>query len=148
MALIQTFTGSDGAFPSSSPLSVDAHSIRSLVTVNRLSRILMDVTSPALHIDGRQWRSGIGKILESYFSILWKDAQEEIRLAVRAVVTGLLPAQIEAAAQCWTEALTTSPMKEKIELISFLLQLRPHLHGWKRELAFLAARYPFLINRQ
>ncbi|KAJ2931375.1 hypothetical protein H1R20_g5743, partial [Candolleomyces eurysporus] len=105
--------------------------IARLVTVNRLSRILADVTSPAFNIDGRQWRSSIGETFTTYFSVLWNDAQEEIRLSIRVHVNSLLPAQIEAISQCWNEMLTTSPMADKLKLISFLIQLRPHLPGWK-----------------
>ncbi|RXW20753.1 hypothetical protein EST38_g5104 [Candolleomyces aberdarensis] len=114
-----------------SSLNPDLHWERRLVTVNRLSRILADVTSPAFNIDGRQWRSSIGETFTTYFSVLWNDAQEEIRLSIRVHVNSLLPAQIEAISQCWNEMLTTSPMADKLKLISFLIQLRPHLPGWK-----------------
>lgn len=46
-----------------------------LVTVNRLSRILADVTSPTFNIDGRQWQSSIGETFTTYFSVLWNDDQ-------------------------------------------------------------------------
>ncbi|KAF5315600.1 hypothetical protein D9611_004713 [Ephemerocybe angulata] len=111
-------------------LDEDLHWERRLVTMNRLSRILVDITSPAFNIDGRQWRSSVGEIFATFFSMLWSDSQEEIRLSVRAVASGLLPAQIEAISQCWNETLSKSPMTNKVHLISFLIQLRSHLPGW------------------
>ncbi|TFK29961.1 hypothetical protein FA15DRAFT_684259 [Coprinopsis marcescibilis] len=126
-------------------LAVDSESLQTLVdealspvldwnnrlkAVNRLARIVTDVTSPAFNVDGRQWRSTVAELFTSFFSLLWKDPEEEIRLAVRTLCASLLPAQLSAITQCWNEALAKSPMKDRIKLVSFLLQMRPHFPGW------------------
>ncbi|EAU88627.2 hypothetical protein CC1G_12019 [Coprinopsis cinerea okayama7 len=112
-------------------LDVALHWERRLRTVTRLARILNDVTSPAFFVDGRQWRSTVAEVFSTFFSLLWKEEKEEIRLSVRTICTGLLPAQLEAISQCWNEALAKSPMKDRLKMVAFLLQLRPHFPGWK-----------------
>lgn len=43
----------------------------------------------------------------------------------------LLPAHLQAIAQCWNEALGKAPMAERVKLTNFLSQLRSHFPRWK-----------------
>jgi hypothetical protein len=52
------------------PIELD---IRRLLAVIRLFRIILDVTSPAFNIEGRQWRSSIIEVFYRYFFALWAD---------------------------------------------------------------------------
>ncbi|KDR81629.1 hypothetical protein GALMADRAFT_239698 [Galerina marginata CBS 339.88] len=102
-----------------------------LSSVNRLFRMISDVTSPAFHVEGRQWRPSVIEIFYYFFSALWADPNEEIRIAVRSFSAALLPGHFEAIALCWNEALTKAPILERTRLVGFLIQLRPHFLGWK-----------------
>ncbi|KAJ7774577.1 hypothetical protein DFH07DRAFT_865871 [Mycena maculata] len=102
-----------------------------LLAVSRLFRIILDVTSPAFDIEGRQWRSSIVEVFYRYFFALWADEKEEIRLVVDTFASGLLPAHFEAISRCWTESLATSPIAERVKLVSFLIQLRPYFPTWQ-----------------
>ncbi|KAF7363482.1 hypothetical protein MSAN_01004100 [Mycena sanguinolenta] len=102
-----------------------------LLAVIRLFHIILDVTSPAFNIEGRQWRSSIIEIFYRYFFALWADEKEEIRLIVDTFASGLLPAHLQAISLCWTESLATSPIAERVKLVSFLIQLRPHFPSWQ-----------------
>ncbi|KAF8163325.1 hypothetical protein B0H34DRAFT_805778 [Crassisporium funariophilum] len=99
--------------------------------VNRLFRMISDVTSPAFHVEGRQWRSSVIEIFYQYFSALWADPVEEVRLAVRSASAALLPAHFEIISQCWIETLTKAPITDRVKLVGFLIQLRPHFPTWK-----------------
>jgi hypothetical protein len=44
-----------------------------LLAVARLFRIILDVTSPAFNLEGRQWRSSIIEVFYRYFFALWAD---------------------------------------------------------------------------
>ena len=44
-----------------------------LSSVNRLFRMISDVTSPAFNVEGRQWRSSVIEIFYYYFTALWAD---------------------------------------------------------------------------
>ncbi|KAJ7685226.1 hypothetical protein DFH06DRAFT_1157872 [Mycena polygramma] len=102
-----------------------------LLAVSRLFRIILDVTSPAFNIEGRQWRSSIIEVFYRYFFALWADEKEEIRLIVDTFASGLLPAHLDAISLCWTESLATSPIAERVKLVSFLIQLRPYFPSWQ-----------------
>ncbi|KAF8964709.1 hypothetical protein BDZ97DRAFT_1815206 [Flammula alnicola] len=99
--------------------------------VNRLFRMISDVTSPAFEIEGRQWRSSVIEVFYYYFSALWADPSEEIRMAVKSSSAALLPAHFEIVSQCWSESLSKAPITERIRLVGFLIQLHPHFPGWK-----------------
>lgn len=43
----------------------------------------------------------------------------------------LLPAHLEAITLCWNEALAKAPVAERLRLVSFLIQLRPHFPSWR-----------------
>ncbi|KAJ7632645.1 hypothetical protein FB45DRAFT_913016 [Roridomyces roridus] len=101
-----------------------------LLASSRLFRIILDVNSPAFEIEGRQWRSSVMEVFYRYFIALW-DEKEEIRLGVDTFASGLLPAHLEAISRCWTESLATSPIAERVKLISFLIQLRPYFPAWQ-----------------
>lgn len=57
--------------------------------------------------------------------------QEEIRLAVDTFSSTLLPAHFDAISLCWNEALAKAPVEDRVRLVSFLIQLRPHFPHWK-----------------
>lgn len=44
-----------------------------LSSVNRLFRMVADVTNPAFNVEGRQWRSSVSEIFYAFFSALWAD---------------------------------------------------------------------------
>ncbi|KAK7693413.1 hypothetical protein QCA50_002981 [Cerrena zonata] len=96
-----------------------------------LFRMVLDVTSPAFVLDDRQWRPSIIDIFYYFFSALWLDDREEIRLTVETWSQTLLPAHHEAITLCWNEALSKAPIGERSRLIHFLLQLRPHFPLWR-----------------
>ncbi|CAK5277405.1 unnamed protein product [Mycena citricolor] len=102
-----------------------------LLAVTRLFRVVMDVTSPLFNIDGRQWRSSVIEVFYRFFSALWVDEKEEIRVVVDTFTSSLLPPHFDAISHCWTEALAISPIAERVKLVSFLIQLRPHFPSWK-----------------
>ncbi|KAJ6596919.1 hypothetical protein DFH09DRAFT_972654 [Mycena vulgaris] len=102
-----------------------------LLGVIRLFRIILDVTSPAFNIEGRQWRSSIIEVFYRYFFALWADEKEEIRLIADTFACGLLPAHLDAISRCWTEALAIAPIAERVKLVSFLIQLRPYFPTWQ-----------------
>lgn len=47
--------------------------VNSLLAVTRLFRIILDVTSPDFHVEGRQWRSSIIDIFYHFFRTMWAD---------------------------------------------------------------------------
>ncbi|KAF7304918.1 hypothetical protein MKEN_01206100 [Mycena kentingensis (nom. inval.)] len=101
-----------------------------LLAVSRLFRIILDVTSPAFNVEGRQWRSSIIDVFYRFFFALWTDEKEEIRVVVDTFASGLLPAHFEAISLCWMDSLTM-PIAERVKLVSFLIQLRPHYPQWQ-----------------
>ncbi|KAH7926319.1 hypothetical protein BV22DRAFT_1063234 [Leucogyrophana mollusca] len=102
-----------------------------LAGLTRLFRIVLDVTSPSFHVEGRQWKSSVLDIFYRCFESMWLDEKEEIRSAVDTWSQTLLPAHLEAISACWNEALPTLPVLERVRLISFLIQLHPHNPSWK-----------------
>ncbi|PPQ66076.1 hypothetical protein CVT26_010818 [Gymnopilus dilepis] len=111
--------------PGSSPMT------ERLSSVNRLFRMVADVTNPAFNVEGRQWRSSVSEIFYAFFSALWADDSEEVRTMVKSSVAALLPGHFEVISQCWNESLAKAPISERTRLVSFLLQLRPHFSSWK-----------------
>ncbi|KAF7294902.1 hypothetical protein MIND_01028100 [Mycena indigotica] len=101
-----------------------------LLGVSRLFRIVLDVTSPAFYVEGRQWRSSIIEVFYRFFFALWTDEKEEIRVVVDTFASGLLPAHLESISQCWVESMSM-PIAERVKLASFLIQLRPYFPQWQ-----------------
>ncbi|RDB21389.1 hypothetical protein Hypma_011626 [Hypsizygus marmoreus] len=99
--------------------------------VTRLFRIILDVTSPYFNVENRQWRSSVADIFYFFFSAMWGDQQEEIRIAVNSFSSSLLPAHFEAISSCWNESLSKAPVSERVRLVAFLIQLRPYFPTWK-----------------
>ncbi|EKM55576.1 uncharacterized protein PHACADRAFT_256290 [Phanerochaete carnosa HHB-10118-sp] len=97
----------------------------------RLFRIVLDVTSTAFVAEGRQWGLSVVDVFYYFFSAMWTDDKEEIRLAVDTWSQTLLPAHHEAIMRCWNETLSRAPISEKLKLINFLCQLRSHFPAWK-----------------
>ncbi|KAF9005681.1 hypothetical protein BDQ17DRAFT_364186 [Cyathus striatus] len=104
---------------------------RRLIAVTRLFRIILDVNSPLFDVEGRQWRSNVVDIFYFFFSAIWDDASDEVRLAANTLSSTLLPVHFEAISRCWDELLAKAPVMEKIKLMTFLTQLRPHFPRWK-----------------
>ncbi|KAH7914698.1 hypothetical protein BJ138DRAFT_1143394 [Hygrophoropsis aurantiaca] len=102
-----------------------------LAGLMRLFRIVLDVTSPSFHVEGRQWKSSVLDIFYYNFESMWLDEKEEIRTAVDTWCQNLLPAHLEAISACWNEALPTLPVLERLRLVSFLVQLQPHFPSWQ-----------------
>ncbi|KAI8998560.1 hypothetical protein BD414DRAFT_519687 [Trametes punicea] len=102
-----------------------------LQAVARLFRMIEDATSPSFNVEDRQWRSSLIDIFRYFFSSMWEDEREEVRLAVDTWMQTLLPAHFEAITLCWNEALVRSPISDRAKLVSFLNQLRPHFPHWR-----------------
>ncbi|PCH38065.1 hypothetical protein WOLCODRAFT_136025 [Wolfiporia cocos MD-104 SS10] len=96
----------------------------------RLFRMVLDVTSPYFDVEGRQWRTSATIIFQRFFSRLWMDDSEEVRLAVETWSKTLLEAHLDAIALCWNDSLAKSPISDRIKLVSFLNQLHPHFSTW------------------
>ncbi|KAF9815310.1 hypothetical protein IEO21_04673 [Rhodonia placenta] len=96
----------------------------------RLFSIVLDVTSPVFHVEGRQWKTSIVAIFDRFFSCLWMDEREEVRLAVDTWSHTLLEAHQTAIASCWNEALAKAPIADRVKLVSFLNQIQPHFPKW------------------
>ncbi|OBZ75571.1 hypothetical protein A0H81_04216 [Grifola frondosa] len=102
-----------------------------LQAVMRLFRIIEDVTSPSFNVEDRQWRSSVIEVFYYFFSSMWIDDREEIRLSVDTWAQTLLPDHFNAITLCWNEALVKSPIADRVKLISFLNQLRSHFPNWR-----------------
>ncbi|KAF9075268.1 hypothetical protein BDP27DRAFT_1315801 [Rhodocollybia butyracea] len=102
-----------------------------LAAIVRLFRIILDVTSPAFTVEGRQWRSSITEVFYYYFNSLWTDPKEELRLVTDTLASNLLPAHFEQISLCWSESLAKSPIADRVKLVSFLIQLHPHFPAWQ-----------------
>ncbi|KAI0093920.1 hypothetical protein BDY19DRAFT_989447 [Irpex rosettiformis] len=97
----------------------------------RLFRMILDVISPAFNVEDHQWRPSVIEIFHQFFSLIWRDEKEEIRVAADTWSQTLLPAHMASIAQCWDEALGKAPMAERVRLVNFLLHLRNHFPRWK-----------------
>ncbi|THH33844.1 hypothetical protein EUX98_g253 [Antrodiella citrinella] len=102
-----------------------------LHTAHRLFQIVTDVTSPAFSVEDRQWRPSVIDIFYFFFSSLWLDDKEEVRLAIETWTQTLLPPHFDAIALCWSEALNKIPVADRVKLVSFLSQLRSHFPTWR-----------------
>ncbi|THU91128.1 hypothetical protein K435DRAFT_727522 [Dendrothele bispora CBS 962.96] len=102
-----------------------------LIALARLFRIILDITDPTFTIEDLQWRVNICDIFYYYFKTLWSDEKEELRLAAETFSSNLLPAHFHQISSCWGELLLKSPITDRIRLISFLVQLRPHFPLWQ-----------------
>ncbi|THH16358.1 hypothetical protein EW146_g4274 [Bondarzewia mesenterica] len=107
-----------------------------LQAVKRLFRMILDITSPAFTLEDRQWRSSTVCIFYHYFTSMWRDPQEEVRVAVDTWSQTLLPIHFEAMSRCWNEFLSKAPIPERVRLIAFLIQLHPHFPSWAGKIFF------------
>ncbi|KIY43409.1 hypothetical protein FISHEDRAFT_10379, partial [Fistulina hepatica ATCC 64428] len=97
----------------------------------RLTRIVWDSLSPHFAVEDRQWRVAVVDIFRRFFSLIWADTKEEIRLMMDTATAGLHPAHFDAISACWSDYMTKSPIAERWELVSFLVRLHPHFPRWK-----------------
>ncbi|KZT09437.1 uncharacterized protein LAESUDRAFT_741739 [Laetiporus sulphureus 93-53] len=100
-------------------------------TVLRLFHIVLDITNPSFNVGGRQWRPRVTPIFNRFFSMMWMDDKEEVRLAVDTWSKTLLDVHFDAIALCYNESLANSPISDKIKLTTFLNQLHPHFPKWQ-----------------
>ncbi|KAH9079531.1 hypothetical protein EDB83DRAFT_2343143 [Lactarius deliciosus] len=112
-------------------LSSATHWETRLRTLKQLFRMILDVTNPSFVIGDRQWQSSATIIFYSYFTALWQDPQEEIKVAVDTWSQTLLPAHFEAITNCWNEALVKAPASERLGLINFLIKLQSLFSSWR-----------------
>ncbi|KAI9446343.1 hypothetical protein H4582DRAFT_1905062 [Lactarius indigo] len=112
-------------------LSSATHWETRLRTMKQLFRIILDVTNPSFVIGDRQWQSSATIIFHSYFTALWQDPQEEVKVAVDTWSQTLLPAHFEAITNCWNEALVKAPVSERLRLINFLIKLQSLFSSWR-----------------
>ncbi|KAK0459777.1 uncharacterized protein EV420DRAFT_1620288 [Desarmillaria tabescens] len=82
-------------------------------------------------VEGRQWKSSVSDVFYYFFTSLWADKKEEIRLSVDTLVSNMLAVHFNAISSCWDEVLSKSPIEERVKLVSFLIQLRSHFPTWK-----------------
>ncbi|TFY77906.1 hypothetical protein EWM64_g6106 [Hericium alpestre] len=99
---------------------------RRLQAIRRLFSIILDVTNQKFDVDDRQWRSSIISVFDRFFTSMWQDPQEEIRIGVDAWSQTLLPAHFDAISACWNECLSKAPIADRVKLLAFLIQLQPH----------------------
>ncbi|KAF9454513.1 hypothetical protein P691DRAFT_770412 [Macrolepiota fuliginosa MF-IS2] len=100
-------------------------------SATRMFRIVQDVCSPAFNVDGRQWKTSMVRVFLVFFSLLWLDPKEEVRLVVKTHCSSLLPSHFEALASCFDETMTRAPISDRVRLISFLSRLRVHFSRWR-----------------
>ncbi|KAH9180668.1 hypothetical protein EDB89DRAFT_1920409 [Lactarius sanguifluus] len=112
-------------------LSSATHWETRLRTLKQLFRMILDVTNPSFVIGDRQWQSSATIIFHSYFTALWQDPQEEVKVAVDTWSQTLLPAHFEAITNCWNEALVKAPASERLGLINFLIKLQSLFSSWR-----------------
>ncbi|KAH9001155.1 hypothetical protein EDB92DRAFT_2050849 [Lactarius akahatsu] len=112
-------------------LSSATHWETRLRTLKQLFRMILDVTNPSFVIGDRQWQSSATIIFHSYFTALWQDPQEEVKVAVDTWSRTLLPAHFEAITNCWNEALVKAPASERLGLINFLIKLQSLFSSWR-----------------
>ncbi|KAF8478567.1 hypothetical protein DFH94DRAFT_633058 [Russula ochroleuca] len=102
-----------------------------LNTLKQLFRIILDVINPSFVVEDRQWQPSATIIFYNYFTAMWKDPQEEVKVAVDTWSRTLLPAHFEAITNCWNEALLRAPMSERVKLVNFLIRLHSLFPGWR-----------------
>lgn len=66
-----------------------------------------------------------------YFNYL--GIQEEVRIAAYAFSSSLFPTHFDVISACWSALLMTSPIMERIRLVSFLVQFHPYFPTWQGE---------------
>jgi hypothetical protein len=96
----------------------------------RLSRISLDLIDPDLDDDTKRWRQRATDIFIHLFSAIWSP-QEDVRIAADGVKAALLPTHLDAISDFWNGALPESTVAERLSIVSFLLQLHPHLPRWQ-----------------
>ncbi|GJJ12125.1 hypothetical protein Clacol_006366 [Clathrus columnatus] len=97
----------------------------------KLFRILLDVNSPTFEIAGRQWGLSVSDIFVQFFSSLWLDPAEEVRLAIDAWSRTLLPVHLQKITLCWDEYMTKAPITDSMRLAASLVQLHSHFPSWQ-----------------
>ncbi|KAL5490495.1 hypothetical protein ACEPAI_5328 [Sanghuangporus weigelae] len=97
----------------------------------KLFQIILDVSRPSFSAEGRQWRTSVMQIFLRFFSCMWSSDREEIRQAVDAWAQSLQVVHQQSMTQCFNEFINRAPICDRIELVSFLLQLRSHFPTWR-----------------
>ncbi|KAI5122947.1 hypothetical protein M0805_006828 [Coniferiporia weirii] len=97
----------------------------------RLFQIILDITKSSFVVEGRQFRTTIMETFFGFFSCLWSSGQEEVRLATDTWAQSLQPSHHQSMTLCFSESLSRAPIPDKLNLVSFLLQLRTHFPTWK-----------------
>jgi len=59
--------------------------------------------------------------------------QEEVRMAAYAFASSLFSTHFDVISVCWSALLMTSPITERIRLVSFLVQFHPYFPTWQGE---------------
>ncbi|KAH0583846.1 hypothetical protein H2248_009444 [Termitomyces sp. 'cryptogamus'] len=108
-----------------------SHWERRFLAINRLFKVVLDVISPSFDLEDCQWRPSLADVFYYFFTSLWADSREEIRIAAGTCSATLLPAHFQAITTCWNELLSKSPIAERLKLISFLAQLRSYFPRWQ-----------------
>ncbi|KAG1772712.1 hypothetical protein EDD22DRAFT_947279 [Suillus occidentalis] len=102
-----------------------------LLALDRLFRMVLDITSPDFEVKDRPWKHSIIDLFYHAFEPLWIDEKEEVRTAVNTWLQTLLSAHLDAIASCWNDAFPYLPMSKRLRLASFLLQLQSHFPTWR-----------------
>ncbi|KAJ8700118.1 hypothetical protein PTI98_003174 [Pleurotus ostreatus] len=102
-----------------------------LDSVSRIFRIILETLSASFNVEGRQWRSSVANVFRKFFSAIWSDEKEEVRLEAKSLSRTLLPTHLLAVALCWNEALMKAPMSERVGITSFLIELHSHFPEWQ-----------------
>ncbi|KAG5220464.1 Protein kinase delta type [Salix suchowensis] len=116
----------------------------SLDSVSRIFRIILETLSASFNVEGRQWRTSVANVFRKFFSAIWSDEKEEVRLEAKSLSRTLLPTHLLAIALCWDEALMKAPMSERVGITSFLIELHSHFPEWQRMSLSTIRTYPLL----
>ncbi|KAF8590616.1 hypothetical protein K439DRAFT_1382139 [Ramaria rubella] len=99
--------------------------------ITQLFQILLDINSPSFNVQDRQWRTSVVDVINHFFSPLWLDSCEDIRLTVDTWARTLLPAHLRTISACWDEYMSKAPIADRAKLASFLVQLHTHFPSWQ-----------------
>jgi len=102
-----------------------------LQAISRLFQIVLDINHPDFAIQDRQWRPCVVFLLRYFFTPLWNDSREEVRLAVETMCQTLLEPHLDAMTACFDEYLLKAQVSEREALVAFLIQLHPHFPKWQ-----------------
>ncbi|KAF4603665.1 hypothetical protein EYR38_004080 [Pleurotus pulmonarius] len=118
-----------------------------LDTISRIFLIILETLSASFNVEGRQWRTSVANVFRKFFSAIWSDEKEEVRLETKSLCRTLLPAHLSAVALCWNEALMKAPMAERVGFTSFFIELHSHFPEWQRMSLFAVQTDPSLSFR-